>query len=279
MRIVNLSPQVPMEFLHPDELREGTNESSLALHLEYGGFSAQFTGDLGFAEERELLASGRLSPVTLLEVGHHGSAGSSSSEFLTALSPEIGVIQVGEGNPYGHPTAEALSRLAAAGVEVHRTDLEGEITLSTDGTGYEVSTEASGQGAEPTPLPELQQPPEPEPQPPPAPDSSGDLNCSDFSTQEEAQAVLNGDPGDPNYLDGDGDGIACETLPSASHAPPAAAESPSAPTSPVEPSPKSGVDYDCADFSSFEEAQQYLLPGDPYGLDRDGDGMACDSLR
>ncbi|AHY46530.1 Excalibur calcium-binding domain [Rubrobacter radiotolerans] len=39
-------------------------------------------------------------------------------------------------------------------------------------------------------------------------------NCDDFATQEEAQAVYNQDPSDPNLLDDDGDGIACETLPS-----------------------------------------------------------------
>lgn len=39
-------------------------------------------------------------------------------------------------------------------------------------------------------------------------------NCSDFSTQEEAQAVYDADTSDPNYLDGDNDGVACESLPS-----------------------------------------------------------------
>ncbi|MBE9182419.1 thermonuclease family protein [Oculatella sp. LEGE 06141] len=42
---------------------------------------------------------------------------------------------------------------------------------------------------------------------------SGDLDCSDFSTQAEAQAVLNGDRSDPHRLDGDGNGRACESLP------------------------------------------------------------------
>jgi nuclease-like protein len=42
----------------------------------------------------------------------------------------------------------------------------------------------------------------------------GDLDCSDFSTQEEAQAVLDRDPSDPKRLDGiDNDGTACESLP------------------------------------------------------------------
>ena len=41
-----------------------------------------------------------------------------------------------------------------------------------------------------------------------------DLDCEDFATQEEAQAVLDQDPSDPNMLDADNDGIACEALPS-----------------------------------------------------------------
>ena len=100
---IELDPEVDMEFLYPDELGEGTNETSLALRLSYGEFAAQFTGDLGFDQETELLASDRVAPVTLLEIGHHGSAESSSLAFLQALSPEIGVVQVGADNSYGHP--------------------------------------------------------------------------------------------------------------------------------------------------------------------------------
>jgi Domain of unknown function (DUF4352)/Excalibur calcium-binding domain len=37
-------------------------------------------------------------------------------------------------------------------------------------------------------------------------------------------------------------------------------------------------DYDCEDFESQEEAQLYLAPGDPYGLDEDGNGVACETL-
>lgn len=95
---IDLDPEVGMEFIYPDELNAGTNESSLALRLDYSEFAAQFVEDLGFNEEQELLAAGRVSPVTLMEVGHHGSVGSSSLEFLQALSPEVGVIQVGTNN-------------------------------------------------------------------------------------------------------------------------------------------------------------------------------------
>jgi Excalibur calcium-binding domain len=37
-------------------------------------------------------------------------------------------------------------------------------------------------------------------------------------------------------------------------------------------------DYDCADFANQAEAEEYLLPGDPYNLDADSDGIACEDL-
>jgi Excalibur calcium-binding domain len=46
----------------------------------------------------------------------------------------------------------------------------------------------------------------------------------------------------------------------------------------MERMPSSGPDKGCADFATQAEAQRYLLPGDPHGLDADHDGMACDSL-
>ncbi len=102
------------------------------------------------------------------------------------------------------------------------------------------------------------------------PASTGDLDCADFATQEEAQAVLDANPSDPNALDGEGDGIACESLPRA----PAAAPLPK----PPEKVPTG--DLDCADFDTQEEAQEVLdaNPSDPIYLDGEGDGIACESL-
>lgn len=61
--------------------------------------------------------------------------------------------------------------------------------------------------------------PETEPAPPapsgdiPPPPPDGNYDCADFETQEQAQAVLDRDPSDPHYLDGESDGVACESLP------------------------------------------------------------------
>ena len=49
--------------------------------------------------------------------------------------------------------------------------------------------------------------------PPPSGGSSDPYDCSDFSSQDQAQRVLENTPGDPSGLDGDGNGIACESLP------------------------------------------------------------------
>jgi hypothetical protein len=62
-----------------------------------------------------------------------------------------------------------------------------------------------------------------------------DLNCSDFDTQQEAQDELNANLTDPNNLDDDNDGIACENLPSgdgSTTAPPSTSPSTAPKTSP-----------------------------------------------
>jgi ComEC/Rec2-related protein len=59
-------------------------------------------------------------------------------EFLAAVRPRLAIISVGEDNPYGHPNAELLERLASAGVRVLRTDRDGAVHILMDGHGPEV---------------------------------------------------------------------------------------------------------------------------------------------
>ncbi|MBO5209919.1 MAG: DNA internalization-related competence protein ComEC/Rec2 [Lachnospiraceae bacterium] len=115
-----------------------TNEESLVLYLEYGAFTALFTGDLeGEGEEavrrkvEQLDASGQ--GVTLLKVAHHGSKNSTSSAFLDVVSPQIAVISCGENNSYGHPHGETLERLNEVGSEILATTDYGAITVEVGG--------------------------------------------------------------------------------------------------------------------------------------------------
>jgi competence ComEA-like helix-hairpin-helix protein len=58
--------------------------------------------------------------------------------LLSAVRPSVAVLSVGEGNPYGHPTAAALGRLGAwvAPEHLYRTDRDGSVELATDGTRW-----------------------------------------------------------------------------------------------------------------------------------------------
>ena len=98
-------------------------------------------GDEESGAEEDLLASGADIGADVLKVGHHGSDTSSSEEFLRAVGPEIAVIECGEGNDYGHPHLEVLERLEAVSAAVYRTDLDGSVVVTADGSGnYDIST-------------------------------------------------------------------------------------------------------------------------------------------
>jgi competence protein ComEC len=97
-----------------------------------------FTGDIEGPVEDYLVSQG-IEEVDVLKVAHHGSNSSSSQAFLDLLSPEIGVIQVGN-NSYGHPSIEVLERLDQLGTKIYRNDLNGAIILSLRGDKWQVDT-------------------------------------------------------------------------------------------------------------------------------------------
>ncbi len=124
------------------------NENSIVLRIDYGQTSFLFTGDIGLEAEDELVESGAALSATVLKVGHHGSAGSSGYVFLREVMPAYGVISVGAGNSYGHPTDAALSRLRDAEVTLYRTDLQGSVTAMSDGETVTFTTERSADETE-----------------------------------------------------------------------------------------------------------------------------------
>ena len=122
------------------EDEEDINNTSIVLKLNYGSRSFLFTGDCESEGEKEILDSGADVSADVLKVGHHGAEYSSSYRFLRAVMPDYAVISVGSDNSYGHPTEEALSRLRDVGAKVYRTDLQGDIIVTCDGSEIEVTT-------------------------------------------------------------------------------------------------------------------------------------------
>ena len=76
----------------------------------------------------------------ILKVGHHGSDTATSDNLLDTIKPELAVISCGVNNKYGHPTEEVLNKLDKRGITTLRTDLSGDIIITTNGTDYTVET-------------------------------------------------------------------------------------------------------------------------------------------
>lgn len=129
-----------VEVLGPLKDYSETNNTSIILMVTYGETRFLLTGDMEADAEKDLVESGCNLDADLLKVGHHGSGGSSSYVFLRAVTPEYAVIQCGEGNDYGHPHIEALSRLRDVGAKLYRNDLQGDILVRSDGENITVTT-------------------------------------------------------------------------------------------------------------------------------------------
>ena len=123
---------------------DSLNNASLVLKLTYGKTSFLFAGDAEKAEEDAIRSNIKCD---VLKVGHHGSSSSTSANFLKKVDPTYAVISVGLGNSYGHPSDAVLKRLAAKGVEVFRTDLQGTIVITSDGASISADKSPSGSAA------------------------------------------------------------------------------------------------------------------------------------
>lgn len=122
---------------------EETNNTSIVLRVDYGETSFLFTGDMERSAELDLVESGAALSATVLKIGHHGSATSSSYLFLREVNPQYAVISVGRDNSYGHPDEAVMSRLRDANVPVYRTDMQGTIVAVSDGSTVSFATETN----------------------------------------------------------------------------------------------------------------------------------------
>lgn len=115
------------------------NEVAIGVIAETGGMRAFFGGDMGMRQEEEIARLYDVD-VDLLKVSHHGSKFSSDAGFLKEASPAVSVIGVGK-NSYGHPTKQALGRLADAGSQIFRTDLAGFVKVFVENGKLRVYTQ------------------------------------------------------------------------------------------------------------------------------------------
>lgn len=90
---VPITSDLSIAVLGPLSLNEADdNDNSLVLHLDYGGKSFLFTGDMQFAEEEEIIASGANLKSDVLKVGNHGNPDATGDDFASLVSPAFAVI-------------------------------------------------------------------------------------------------------------------------------------------------------------------------------------------
>jgi competence protein ComEC len=137
---------VTLEVLAPaDPLLKRTksdlNNNSIITRWRLGKVSVLMTGDV---EEEGLERLMKTTPdlkANVLKVPHHGSRYTMGAAFLQRVRPEVAVVSAGEGNDYGHPHKQAMARLDAVGARTYVTAERGTVTVTTDGSTYQVKTE------------------------------------------------------------------------------------------------------------------------------------------
>jgi len=112
------------------------NDESLVMRLQYRERSILFTGDISRRVEAAL--SDFWQPTDIVKVPHHGSDTSSSEGFIEQLKPKVSMVSCAAQQRPGIPDSDVLSRYRRLGSEVLRTDLDGAISLWSDGHVWRV---------------------------------------------------------------------------------------------------------------------------------------------
>lgn len=136
---------VTFSFLHPGQTQSDpgladkvgkrsskvrTNAQSCVLKISGSHHAALLPGDLPALQERSLvIQQGELLDVDVVVMAHHGSATSSSLEFVRAVRPLHALALVGYRNRFEHPDAQVTSRWRRVGAAVWRSDLHGALTV------------------------------------------------------------------------------------------------------------------------------------------------------
>jgi competence protein ComEC len=128
----NLSIIFPQENLYKKNV-SNLNNSSIVSQLNCNNSKFLFTGDAELEAEDKILERNIDIKSDVLKVGHHGSISSSQKTFLKKVSPLIAIIMVGENNSHNHPHLRIIRRLESLKIKILRTDLNGSITIISDG--------------------------------------------------------------------------------------------------------------------------------------------------
>lgn len=141
---IEMGDGISIQILSPPSNKNGfdLNNQSIVLRVVYKKSTFMLAADAGYPAEAEMIHYGKPLRAQVLQVGHHGSATSTSPEWLAAVKPQIAVISCGKRKKDG-PSKQALDRLRAFGTRIYRTDRDGAVTFTSDGSTIKVSSMVS----------------------------------------------------------------------------------------------------------------------------------------
>ncbi|WP_269530910.1 DNA internalization-related competence protein ComEC/Rec2 [Chitinimonas sp. BJYL2] len=131
---------IRFSFLHPGarvDAKAKDNARSCVLRVDGPGGSLLLPADIGRHEEASLLAEGSPLKADVLVIPHHGSASSSSPEFVAAVAPTLAIATAGYRNHFRHPRAEVIARYEAANATVWRSDRDGAVIVDVGLDGWQ----------------------------------------------------------------------------------------------------------------------------------------------
>jgi competence protein ComEC len=136
--------KVDIRFLNPaprvSDNPGDVNDRSLVFRIDHGRFSLLMTGDIGRDGLARIRADGNDLSAQVLKVPHHGSSASTAVPVLRTIGPRVAIISCGYDNPFGFPGKKSLAALREVGADVFRTDLDGAVTVTTNGEYIEVES-------------------------------------------------------------------------------------------------------------------------------------------
>ncbi|MFC7060785.1 S-layer homology domain-containing protein [Halobacillus seohaensis] len=159
---LNFDNLLDIKVLNSKNSSSDNNESSIVLKVSHNEIDFMLTGDASVDNEQEMLQNYDVE-AEILKLGHHGASNSSSSAFVDAVNPEVGILSYGE-NSYGHPESTVVNRLWNAGADLYSTCDHGTISVTSNGTSYNVDADPfmgednCGNTTDPEPEPEPEEP-------------------------------------------------------------------------------------------------------------------------
>ena len=166
------TPELQIDILAPNSSSyTELNDWSAVIKIQYKDTAFLFMGDAESVSESEITAN---IDADVLKVGHHGSSTSTTASFLKKVTPQYAIISVGRDNSYGHPDENVLARLKDYDVNTYRTDEQGTIIVTSDGSNIQVDHTAvpfvKPSSSASSPVPSGTPQPKSEPAPLPVPD-------------------------------------------------------------------------------------------------------------